>query len=346
MRPNAEIHKKWLKIAEDEFIHILLGGENMAKKKKKTKSKSGGRNREKKGSLVYQMHQRMEGLKVFGESRAIAKKEYQNLFTKKSKTDKETVFKYNKSVGIHCSNSYNKLQTVSKNFITWLKLEHPGIKDINDITEDHLEQFIYYREDQGKKITTIQNDCTCLNKLFNTDLSKEKLGIGKRKFDDITNNRELKEHHKKINMNNYQLEQMLGQATGIRRDSYTKVTKDRFTRDENGVVTHVTILEKGGKWRTAPILESKQGEVTEYIDSLSEGQVLFEKIPNRFPTHRQRQIYAKELYKQELAKYSDFKKGYKGFDSRALDTVSKALGHNRTDVVKHYLCVDSKINAN
>lgn len=316
----------------------------MAKKKKKEKSKSGGRNREKKGSLAFQMHQRMEGLKAFGESRAIAKKEYQDLFTKKSKTDKETVFKHNKTVGIHCSNSYKKLQTVSRNFITWLKLEHPHIKDINDVTKDHLEQFIYYREDQGKKITTIQNDCTCLNKLFNQDISKEQLGIGRRKFEEITNNRELKKHHNKINMDNYKVEQLIGQALGIRRDSYTKVTKDRFTKGANGLYTHVTVLEKGGKWRTAPIIEDKQQEVAEYVNSLAEGQPLFEKIPNRFPTHRQRQVYAKELYKQELAKYSDFKKGYLGFDSRALDTVSQALGHNRADVVKHYLCVDSEFN--
>lgn len=313
-------------------------------KKKKNKSKSGGRNREKKGSLAYQMHNRMEQLKALGESRSIAKKEYQDLFTKKSKTDKDTEFKFNKTVGIHSSNSYKKLQTVSKNFITWLKLECPEVKDINDITRKHLEQFIYYREEQGKKITTLQNDCTCLNKLFNQDISKEKLGIGKRRFDDITNNRELKEHHKKINMNNYQLEQMIGQATGIRRDSYTRITKDRFTRNENGLCTHVTVLEKGGKWRTAPILDHKREEVTKFIDSLQKDQVLFSKVPNRFPTHRQRQIYAQELYKQEVAKYNDFQKGYKGFDSRALDTVSKALGHNRVDVVKHYLCVDNKLN--
>lgn len=311
-------------------------------KKKKNKSKSGGRNREKKGSLVFQMHQRMEGLKVFGESRSIAKKEYQELFTQKSKTDKETTFKYNKTVGIHCSNSYKKLQTVSKNFINWLKIEHPGVKDLEEITRDHLEQFIYYRENCGLKITTIQNDCTCLNKLFNQDISKEDLGIGRRKFDDITNNRELKQHHTKINMDNYKMEQLIGQATGIRRDSYTKVTKDRFTRNKEGLVTHITVLEKGGKWRTAPILDHKREEVTKFVDGLQEGQVLFSKVPNRFPTHRQRQVYAQELYKQEVAKYNDFKKGYKGFDSRALDTVSKALGHNRADVVKHYLCAGDK----
>ena len=175
-------------------------------------------------------------------------------------------------------------------------------------------------------------------------ISKKECGVANKSFDNIKNNRELKNHHEKINLDNYKNEQLVGKATGMRRESYTKVTPSDFNRDIEGQVRSVELKEKNGKHRTAYILKEYREELTEYIDRLEVDEPIFDKVPNRFPTHRYRQQYARELYDEYIEENGLGEKGYKGFDNASILNVSKNLGHNRDYVVKHYVCVKDHLN--
>ena len=80
-----------------------------------------------KGSLNHQIHQRMEALKCFGESRIEANMEYRETIDRSYN---------NKTVGIHSYNSYAAYKQTCKEFSKWLK-ENYRVKNIEDITTDN-----------------------------------------------------------------------------------------------------------------------------------------------------------------------------------------------------------------
>lgn len=289
--------------------------------------------RKERGSLNYQLHQRMEQMKCLGESRHQAKAEYKQMVGH-NKT-------HNKTVGMHSHKTYDAYKSSCKVFTNFLKEQCQEVKNINDIDDAHVKKFIEYRAEQGYSAHTYSKDLAALNKIFNTDIKKADCDVANRSYKTIENNREYKEHHDKINFNNYKSEIIMVQATGMRRSSMTEITKDSFKYDSHGTPTHVHLTEKGGRERDAEIREEYREHVREIVESAGSGRV-FEHIPNRLPTHRFRQEYATKLYEEKIKKLenTEDREQFRGYDREVLREVSENLGHNREDVVVyHYLYV-------
>ena len=289
------------------------------------------RARKERGSLNYQLHQRMEQLKCFGESRDIAKKEYREL----------TGANTNRSIGIHAYNTYSSYKSVGKGFISYVKENCEDIKKIEQIDEAHIKSYVEHRANEGYSAHTYSRDLAALNKLFNTELTKADCNVENRHYKDITNNRDLKEHHSHINLDNYKDVRTFIEATGVRRSSLEKLDRDSFKYDHNGAPERVCVVEKGGRYREAEIRESYREYIQHQIEHAGENK-LFEHIPNRFPCHRYRQEYATKLYEEKLEKLENIedRERYRGYDREILREVSENLGHNREDViVYHYLYV-------
>ena len=121
----------------------------------------------KRASLNHQIHLRMEALKCFGESRIEANKEYRETIDRSYN---------NKTVGIHSYNSYAAYKQTCKEFSKWLK-ENYRVKNIEDITTQHIEEYLKYRASKGLAISTIKKDMSALNKVFNIHLNQESFGI-------------------------------------------------------------------------------------------------------------------------------------------------------------------------
>lgn len=284
----------------------------------------------------------MEQLKVIGESRYLAKLEYKEMMG--------GYHQNNNTVGVHTYKTYEAYKQVSKQFVSWLKDNDKAVRNIEDITRDHIIEYIQYRAREGKSADTYSRDLAALNKIFMSNTSdktrkitKKECNVANKSFDKITNNRELKKHHKKINLDNYKNEALVGKSTGIRRSSYTRVKPGDFNRDITGEIISVTVKEKGGKVRTSTVLKEYRTELTKFIDSLDVDKAIFDKLPNRFPAHRFRQQYARSLYKEYIDEHGYGKKGFKGFDNASILNVSRNLGHNRDYVVKNYICVDDSL---
>lgn len=311
----------------------------MSSNKKKVKNKN--KKYQKRKSLKKQLRDRMESLNNIGESRHLAKQDYiENIANGE--------FSMNRTVGVHSKGTMKTYRMVVSKFIDYVRDVDPAVKDLEDITKQHCEDYLRYRADvQGVRPTTYSKDISALNKVFRYDLNKKDLNLRPKNFNEYVNNRGLKEHHNRINLLNYKNEILLGWATGMRDESYNVINKRRFTRGADGLYKSVWLKEKGGKWRDATILLEHRKAVTDFLDSLEideNDQIFKNKIPDIFPSHRIRQVYAQDLYDQVANNLEGYKKGYLGYDERAVLSVSKNLGHNRQEVIKSYLHVTRSIN--
>lgn len=292
----------------------------------------------KRGSLNHQINKRMQEMNCIGQSRYIAKQEA-----------KETLgYANNRTVGIHSYKTYDTYKSTCKQFVIWAKDTEQGIRNIEDVKEQHIKDFIKDRYEEGYSSYTYSKDLAALNKVFNTHITKSDCDVANRSYKNIENNREMKEHHSHINYNNYSSEITMIQATGMRRSNLEKVTPNTFNYNSEGLPTQIRLCderkiggadwsEKGGRDRVVNIPEEYQERVKEIIDyhkemGKLENTPIFEHVPDRLGTHRFRQEFAETVYKNYIEQHGE-SVNYRGYDRDAVEYTSKQLGHNRLDVV-------------
>lgn len=287
----------------------------------------------------------MKDMNCIGESRHQAKLEARE----------DLGYKNNKTVGIHSYKTFDTYKSSCKQFTSYLKENCKDVRNIEDIKAEHIKEYIKHRADTGKSSYTYSKDLAALNKVFGTSVTKHDCDVANRSYKDISNNRELKEHHSHINYNNYRDEITVLKATGMRRESLDKINPDSFKYDEKGYPVAVKLVEKGGKYREAEIIKSYREDVksvlTERLErnNYDREKPIFEHIPSRLGTHRFRQEYARETYNNyikehgtgtmrlsdtnEKAHENDSRTELRGYDVAALKHTTQNLGHNRLDVV-------------
>lgn len=300
------------------------------------------RARTKRGSLNYQINQRMKEMDRIGESRYEAKRDY-----RENVSDN----KQGKTVGIHSYGTFGTYKSSIKQFVKWANENDRGIRNIEDVKEQDVKDYIKYREEAGYSAYTYSKDLSALNKIFGTDVEKKDCDVANRSFHNITNNREMKEHHNHINYNNYKDEITVLQSTGMRRESLEKVSASSFNYDSNGYPVSIRLMderaygganmeEKGGRPREAEIPYIMRTNLKEIIDSKLEenggdtSKPFFDHVPDRLGCHRFRQEYAETMYNQYLQEHGE-STDWRGYDRDAMNYVSNNLGHNREDVVKY-----------
>lgn len=305
----------------------------MAKKEKKKKL----------GSLSYQLIERLKSMICIGESRNDAKKEARE----------QLGFQNGRTVGIHSYKSFDKAKTVSKGFASYLKENYPNIKDINNIDEDIIIDYIEYRATLNLSQKTVDTDRTILNKIFNKNITKKQLGHDEFSYKDIKKGRN-ENADLKYNYDNWKNQIEVVRGTGIRRASVTKIKKENFIKNNLGQCVAIRIKEKGGKERIAPILLGCRENITNIVNNAKEGETIFKEFTTKINAHALRREYATNLYNElEREQHKDYKEyglqkacrrgvktqgDFRGYNAENLAVVSQALGHNRLDVVVYNYC--------
>lgn len=318
--------------------------------------------RQKNGSLVYQLNERLKSLQRFGQSKHAAKRDYRN----KQSSNGE---KWNPAFadGIYSFKTYDAYKQTVMEFGTWLKKEHPEVKKLNEVNKGHAIKYLQARQSEGKSAYTISKDMSAINKIFNTCINKNDAGLKTRSYKDVTRSRAERPNDKKYNPVNYSNQITFAKAFGCRRESIVggqfQVKPCSLWKDPKGNI-YASLIEKGGKFRNAPVLANYKEQIEKIVPNMSirtphqslameeylfkeryrnsNQGYLFNKYTKKIDNHAFRAQYARvryeELIKQKREQGEEILKNYRNYDCDCLSQVSQDLGHNRINVlVEHYL---------
>jgi len=297
----------------------------------------------KNGNITMQLNRRIDGLLRIGE--------------KKVKDDPTNP---NRAEGIHSVRTADTYRAVAHQFGDYLKTQ--GVRQIDDITRDHVAGFMTSRADLSP--FTHSKDLSALNKILDTRYTVRDFDLAGRSYKEITNNRGLAQRDTSGAARNREALDFV-RASGMRRESIARITPADFLRDKNGVCVGLHLIEKGGRERNAVILEQDRERITAAVDAAIHATGLhqpFLKEPdsNANP-HYCRREYAQLLYtdlvqaqqighdyyagmREQFIDEYQFSKAIsrypnetvRGLDRDTLAAVSQSLGHNRVDVVLYH----------
>ncbi|WP_158095166.1 site-specific integrase [Gottfriedia luciferensis] len=308
--------------------------------------------REHKGSMRYQVIERLKSLDRTGHSKKEAKQLYRERCQEQGVTWNPA-----KADGIYSFQTFEAYKKTAMDFTSWLISSDIKLKDINLVKQEQVIAYLQQRQTEGKSAWTLSKDLSALNKVFGFELKKEDAGlIEKRSYKNITRSREERSYDSRYNPKNYENQILIARAFGVRRESIVGgqyQIKDLSLFKHEGRV-YCSVIEKGGRYREAPCLPSMQEKVLQAYPNIQNrekfnkeqfkqlyhtSQVkLFEKYTTKIDNHAFRAEYAQKLYTGLAKGKQGNEKLFRGYDQACLKEVSQALGHNRLSVVvENYL---------
>ena len=295
------------------------------------------RNREKIGSLTYQVK------KALDEKLAIGKSKH---FDKLNGGTKDKIYSWS---------TYKSYMKHNNYFVKWAKDVY-GARTLKDC-RPHVDEWLTKRADEGLSAYTQKLEASALAKMYGCS-TKDFVKTEVRHRANISRSRgeKVRDRHFSERRNREFVE--FCKSTGLRRAELNALTGDKLKFKEGKPYIVVDVGSKGGRYREVPVIGDTQA-VIDRMKSVGAGKV-FEKIPNGADIHGYRSEYANSLY-QLIARpiedipYDKVNKGsgrayqsevyhckgnLKGvkYDKVAMLKVSRALGHNRISVIAgHYI---------
>lgn len=241
--------------------------------------------------------------------------------------------------------SYNTLRSYiyqSCKFAKYVKEAHK-CKKIEDC-RPYVDEYLQYGINRNLSPYTLKLQASALAKLYGcsgTDFIK----TPSRKRSEITRSRKECERDKHFSEKKNADLVTFCKSTGLRRRELRYLTGDKL-RFKNGKPYVLVTNGKGGKIRLAPVTGDPD-KVAELMKKAGTGKV-FATVSKNADIHHFRACYAKTLYKayarpiETLSRHQRYycRGDMKGvvFDRAAMLKVSKALGHDRLNVIAgHYL---------
>ena len=236
--------------------------------------------------------------------------------------------------------SYSTYKTYTKQislYFDWIKKYHPVIKNING-AKRYIQKYI----DKSPSAWTAATRLASLSKLYKTP-SNKLAKLPERKRADIVRSREETNREKAFSeVRNKDLVHFCIN-TGLRRFELEHLKGNQL--EYRNKVYCLRIKGKGAKIRYIPIRDK---EVIDRMKNTPGNRLVFGKVNTRAPIHKYRSMYATNLYNSLKRDIKDIpkeeryvcRKDLKGrvYDKKAMQIVSKALGHERIDVIAgHYL---------
>ena len=229
------------------------------------------------------------------------------------------------------------------------------IKDLKDVTENDIKEYLQSRQKKGLSPYTLSKDMAAFNKFFGLELTKQKLGLRTRSYRDITQNRGETKEGLKYNPKNWEKQIAVVKNFGVRRESVLggsfQLKDGSLYKTPNGI--YVSVVEKNGKFRNVQCLKSGQKYIEKLFPDMptrsrpfSEkefraeyknlGEYLFNRFTKKIRSHQLRAEFARNLYEEKIREMENPVMDYKGYNEEATREVSRALGHNRPSVVVYH----------
>ena len=204
--------------------------------------------------------------------------------------------------------------------------------------EEHVREYLEQRI-KTQSPWTVRAECAGISKLYQKSMNSWGVALPARKRDDIVQHRVDKWVSHFSPQRNTDLV-CFCMATGLRRREL-KAAAPYDVYEEDGLV-YVKTVGKGGKFRIVPCLNRDPLRIAQAAAAAGKTKI-FDHVPKYAPTHMYRAQFAQTMYAQlarpldEVPKEERYicrgtKKGIV-YDRLALAQTSRALGHNRLDVI-------------
>ncbi len=258
--------------------------------------------------------------------------------------------------GIYSSSTYNTYAKHTLHFIQWALQVHPEIRKFNG-AKSLVAEYLNRQIVAGLSVSTVHTRQFSLAAAFLCDSSDFGFVCPKRERKIITRSRStaVEDTNHALSKEDAVLERFLV-GTGCRRIEALRLRSSDLHRNLDGSYT-VYLRGKGGKKRLAPVLPGYEQDVQAFFARPTvacptkhgmEQRIFSKSELGHWDIHARRAQYASKLYQYYDAQIPlspeeriyHCRKDMKGLSFRksVLLRVSRALGHNRCDVVvSHYL---------
>jgi integrase len=278
-----------------------------------------------------QLQHKISEITHLGQSKKEAQAEAREIYIKEHGNLQG--YNISKTYSIRSINTAIAYRKSCEQFAIWLKNEKSTNK-INLVTRELVGEYMKHRQDKGLSAWTLKKDLAAINKIFDFNLTSKELDLKERKLTNIKRSRSGPDKSRPGLIKKCREQIYLINACGCRRESVTKVKYNDIIFDENNIAIKIHLTEKGGKHRLAPILDSHKKEFTSMIQKYENNYSnIFNDFDSHVEAHYYRHLYAKGLYNELCEKILPTTELYKGYRVEVLKEVSKALGHNRLNVV-------------
>lgn len=228
-------------------------------------------------------------------------------------------------------------------FVNWGR-DTQGIR-LLDILDERapvlVPQYLEGRIAQGQSPYTLQTIRSALRLFFGDRTLAAALPLPKRVRANMTRSRREAKRDKDFQPAHWQPLMAFLRATGLRRAEVAVIRVRDICLNEEGRAEVSIYCGKGGRPRTVMARPGQEEAVMEVVRGRDSDERVFPRIPSHLDVHALRREFALGLYQDLSGRPLPPATGRlrrHDYDAEAVALVSRALGHNRLDVVlNHYL---------
>ncbi len=287
-------------------------------------------------SLIRQALERLDSKMALGESRYEAKQAAREALRKTGSEEHIWFFTTGK---IHSYETRETYQKHSMHFLQWAR-ETQGVKHLEDLdprANELASVWLQLEVEKGQSPYTLQTERSALRMFFGDRSLASGVQLPKRLGKNITRSRYIAARDSHFQPKNWPEFMTFQQACGLRKGELQRILVGDVSHNQSGqLVAHVA-NGKGGKPQDVPVLAGHEPQVLALVAGRKREERVLAKVPDT-DVHALRRGYAQALYqqyapgwpalppKEQRLRPTDYQKD-------AALSVSRALGHNRLDVV-------------
>lgn len=286
-----------------------------------------------KGSMTYQVKT------VLDSKLAIGRSKYQD-----QQADRQNGNKAETAARIYSWSTYHSYLKVGSAFGRWVKAEH-GCKDLA-AARQYVDEYLLSRS--GLSTYTQALDRSALAKLYGCSTNDFTVEHLPRNRADITRSRGDAARDRNFSEQRHADFVAFCRSTGLRREELTALKPEQLHLE--GDTWYLHIVGKGGREREAPVIGTPEqiAAVVDKIQGTEPGTHVWSHVSTNADIHSYRADYATQMYKALARPLCEVPRAERyccrgdlagmHMDKVAMMQVSRALGHNRINVIAgHYI---------
>ncbi|GHO48484.1 site-specific integrase [Ktedonospora formicarum] len=283
-------------------------------------------------SLIKEALERFDSLMAIGESRGEAK-------ARRRRSGESTwAFSTGRILSYKTRSVY---QEQVLQFLNWVRACYhlSRLQDIDRRAEELACAYLRERVEKGYSPWTLATERSALRLFFSTPTLAQHVTLPARRRDAIRRSRQPEQRVASFQPANWQPLLTFLDATGLRRREAREVRVSDVLLLPDGRIQVWVWRGKGGKTRYVPILAGKESQIQAVVQGRADEERIFPRLPSHLDIHAHRRRYAQALYQQLSGRPLPPTLGRLpagSVDHEAVLAVSRALGHNREDVVLTY----------